>query len=69
MREATIGWVRSMSVTRHVVLDWILDLFTTYTQVGTTSTSSAIANLHTLQITTVFSSLLRLHHTFPGNGF
>jgi hypothetical protein len=42
-----------------------------YTPLGTTSNYSAIANLHTLQITTAppkpFSSLLR-HQPFLGNG-
>jgi hypothetical protein len=44
-----------------------------YTQVVTKSNYSAIANLHTLQITIApanfFSSLLCLHQPFPGNGF
>jgi hypothetical protein len=43
------------------------------TPVGTTSNFSAIASLHTLQITAApakpFSSMLRLHQPFPGNGF
>jgi hypothetical protein len=33
-------------------LDWILDLLTTYTRLGTTSNYSATANLHNSQITT-----------------
>jgi hypothetical protein len=44
-----------------------------YTPLGTTSNYSAIANLHTLQITTApakaFAMLLCLHQPFPGNGF
>jgi hypothetical protein len=43
-----------------------------YTPLGTTRNYSAIANLHTLQITTAsarpFSSLLCLHQPFSGNG-
>jgi hypothetical protein len=44
-----------------------------YTPLGTTSNYSAIADLHTLQITAApakpFSSLLYLHQPFLGNGF
>jgi hypothetical protein len=43
-----------------------------HTPHGTTSNYNAIANLHTLQITTApakpFSSLM-CHQPFPGNGF
>jgi hypothetical protein len=55
-------------------MDWWMDLLThLYTPLGTTSNYSAIANLHTLQITTApvkpFSSLLYLQQLFPSNGF
>jgi hypothetical protein len=44
-----------------------------YTLLGATSIYNAIADLHTLQITTAtakpFSSLLCLHQPFPANGF
>jgi hypothetical protein len=44
-----------------------------YTPLGTISNYSAIADLHTLQITTAsikpFFSLLCLHQPFPDNGF
>jgi hypothetical protein len=44
-----------------------------YTPLRTASNYSAIANRHTLQITTAptkpFASLLWLHQPFPGNGF
>jgi hypothetical protein len=38
------------------VWDWILDLLTTYTQLGTTSNCSATAGLHNSQITTVHTN-------------
>jgi hypothetical protein len=44
-----------------------------YTRLEPTSTHSAVANIHTLQITAApskpFSSLLGLHRPFLGNGF
>jgi hypothetical protein len=43
--------VKRMCVTIGGVLDWILDLLTTYPRLGTVSKYSRIAELHTLQIT------------------
>jgi hypothetical protein len=44
-----------------------------YAPLGTASNYSAIADLHTSQITAAsakpFSSLLCFHQPFPGNGF
>jgi hypothetical protein len=45
-------------VTGRWLLDWIWDLLTTYTQLGSTSNYSAIANLHNLQITTAHAKSL-----------
>jgi hypothetical protein len=55
-------------------MGWISDLLTPlYAPLGTTSNYSAIANLHTLQITTApdkpFSSLMSRQQQFRGNGF
>jgi hypothetical protein len=53
------------------LVNWFVDH--PYTRLGATSNYSAIADLHTLQITTAsaksFSILLCLHPPFPGNGF
>jgi hypothetical protein len=62
-----------LCVTTVAVLDWKMDLLTTYTRLVHTFNYNAIANLHTLQITWAsakpFSSLLGLHQPFPDNGF
>jgi hypothetical protein len=46
------------------VWDWIFDLLTAYTQLGITINGSAIANLHTLQITTAHLRLFPACCTF-----